>query len=608
VAVAFDSLPASPVLNRSATSPLTYSFTVNASQAYLLVGVEVTSTGAVVAVTSVTYGGQTCKRVGQQFWSTSFDVVEFWELQNPPTGANNVVVTATTNTDIFSAAVSLTGVDSTEAVRQTLGSAPASGTSISVTLPAVQDGSFVFSMAGTGGGAGPGFTGWNGNLLGLLNQSNTTAGDNAAFQYCIGSGGQSATLAHVMDSDFAGMVAVEIQAPISLQAENAPADVLLGVYGPIRYFPGTAFQPNAFQDSAFQVFGGVVGGGTGYNESLSETALAQESLKTVQGIAQPFSESALAQENLKTVQGMLAVLQEQALAQDNLAAAKAVPVTLAESALAQDALLSAEGFAQGLSEQALAQDTSKAGQGAAQGTSESALAQEATATAQGFAQGASESAAAQDVLSSTQTMLVSLSENAFAQETLLGAAGFPVGLSEQSLADVLIDNTYLPGQAGGAHAYNEGVAEQLLAQDIFKTAQFVLSGFAEAAAAQDILQTAQGMPSRQSDSALAQDALGSATAFAVSQADSALAQDSVLGAQGFAQTQDDVALAQDVVLSAQGMAQPFMESSLAQELINSADGMHLELSEVSLADVLYDSTLFKGGVKPQTGAVFVFED
>jgi hypothetical protein len=36
--------------------------------------------------------------------------------------------------------------------------------------------------------------------------------------------------------------------------------------------------------------------------------------------------------------------------------------------------------------------------------------------------------------------------------------------------------------------------------------------------------------------------------------------------------------------------------------------MHLELSEVSLADVLYDSTLFKGGVKPQTGAVFVFED
>jgi hypothetical protein len=592
--------PETPILGlqRSATSPLTYSFT-NTAGTYLLVGVEVTSTGAGSSVTSVTYAGTALTRVAQQTWSTAFNTVEFWELQSPATGANNVVVTAVTNTDIFSYAVSFTGVDKKKAVRQTAGSAPASGTTVSVTLPNVLTGSYVISMAGTGGGGGPGFTGWNSTLLGVLNQSNTTAGDNAAVQFAIGSDRQSAVFSHVVDSDFSGIVAVEIQAPAD-QAETATADVLLDLYGPFNALTG-ALQTTAFQSDAFQETASA-GGGTIHNVSLTETATntdlvvpglaipvsdtassaATDTLAAQQSFGQPLTESSTPDVLFGFTRMALAGTQsESASATDAASSNIAANASLAESASASDIQDSAAKFTASQADSASAADSLD--QALARWstlTADSTTATDALDRAILVARTLSESSTASDTVDALAAFGTAHAESTTASETLATVAGFTATLTESSPASETLATAQIMGASLTASAtasesvgYDTNaptISESATATDSLATNQALVATLSEAATASDSLGTAQAALASLSESAAAQDALDTNAAFAASLTESSTASDSAAATQAFAAELSESASPTDIALGRMQYSSTLLESAAADVLLNSA--------------------------------------
>jgi hypothetical protein len=592
--------PETPVLGlqRSATSPLTYSFT-NTAGTYLLVGVEVTSTGAGSSVTSVTYAGTALTRVAQQTWSTAFNTVEFWELQSPATGANNVVVTAVTNTDIFSYAVSFTGVDPKKAVRQSAGSAPASGTTISVTLPNVLTGSYVFSMAGTGGGGGPGFTGWNSTLLGVKNQSNTTAGDNAAVQFAIGSDFQSAVLSHVVDSDFSGIVAVEIQAPVD-QAETATADVLLDAYGPFNALAG-ALQTTAFQSNAFQEV--ASGGGTTYSEARLESVTTSDTLATAQVMPASISESSTASDALATAEifpanfafdthyafaedfansriSATATQADSASPTETLATGASFWASLSESTTASETLATAASVNATLAESAAASATQDAGVAIPLSLSESSTASDALDRAILVARTLSESSTLTDSVSAIATLVVPFSESTSASETLATVAGFTASPVETATASETLATAQIMGASLTASATaSESVgydtnaptlAESATASDALATTGALGATQTESATASDTLDTAQAALASLSESAGAQDALDTNAAFAASLTESSTASDSAAATQAFAAELSESASPTDTVLGLMQYSSTLLESAAADVLLNSA--------------------------------------
>lgn len=109
MAIAFDAATAQT--QTSGTSSQTFSHTCTGSNLILLVGVTVWNTGDIV--TGITYNGVAMTRLTRYVPSAAFNPVYLYYLLGPATGANNVVVSLSTNALIQGISVSYTGVKQT---------------------------------------------------------------------------------------------------------------------------------------------------------------------------------------------------------------------------------------------------------------------------------------------------------------------------------------------------------------------------------------------------------------------------------------------------------------------------------------------------------------
>ncbi len=154
MAIAFDSSSNGAALPGSS---LTYSHTCSGANRILFVGVDVFNPNT-DDVTSVTYGGLAMTQIIKTNISVQRDYLYY--LVNPPTGANNIVITKSTSVSIRSCSASYTGVkQSSQPDASASNTAASPVTSITKAITTIADNcwvvSFVFndanvSTAGTG--------------------------------------------------------------------------------------------------------------------------------------------------------------------------------------------------------------------------------------------------------------------------------------------------------------------------------------------------------------------------------------------------------------------------------------------------------------------------
>jgi hypothetical protein len=198
--------------------PLTFSFT-NTAGTYMLVSVAWGKRGSLTGsytIASVTYGGQSMSQEIAVQTDSNHDGVAFYSLLSPPTGANDIVVTATTagqfdaNSTIIAGAITFTGQHATPLVAAQTASAAqeAETTSTSLATPnATTTGNYaVWAHA-----CGAGITSVNQTESYRRNvNTNSTAG-NASMQYAAGTGSAiTGTFNH--GNDWAQTVVVEVAA------------------------------------------------------------------------------------------------------------------------------------------------------------------------------------------------------------------------------------------------------------------------------------------------------------------------------------------------------------------------------------------------------------
>lgn len=138
MAIAFDNATSS--IENSGTSPQTFSHTVTGTNLYLIVGILCQDSSG-NTISGVTYNGVSMTLIAAETQGGSATSL-LYGLVAPATGANNVVVSVSSNTDGWqSCAVSYTGVlqtGSVDASAQSSG-AGAGGGSMSVTTTVAND-------------------------------------------------------------------------------------------------------------------------------------------------------------------------------------------------------------------------------------------------------------------------------------------------------------------------------------------------------------------------------------------------------------------------------------------------------------------------------------
>lgn len=134
-----------------AGTSLTYSHTCSGSQRKLYVGVSLDNDGT-DKVSSVTYNGITMiltKKI-----SANAETCYLFELNNPPTGANNIVITTSTTQDIRSCSSSYTGVAQTTSDNSTTNTG-ASVSTLLTTLTTYNDNCWMVSYCQNTAGVAP---------------------------------------------------------------------------------------------------------------------------------------------------------------------------------------------------------------------------------------------------------------------------------------------------------------------------------------------------------------------------------------------------------------------------------------------------------------------
>lgn len=214
MAIAIDSeMPTNTGVNRvhDGGTTWTWSFT-NTAGTLVILGVsaaEVSAAGA--SITSATYGGQAMTSKVSLADGGGDAEVELFYLQNPPTGANNFVVTVaggfSSNGQNIGGAISLTGAKTGDPFLST-NTGSASSTSVTVNLSSVQSSSLVISLdaMGSSHAATPG----NRTKSWQADVDTQTAGNNAYFQRATGLSGTVAMTANCSGTDAILMVAGEI--------------------------------------------------------------------------------------------------------------------------------------------------------------------------------------------------------------------------------------------------------------------------------------------------------------------------------------------------------------------------------------------------------------
>jgi hypothetical protein len=108
--------------SKTAVPPYQWSHTTTGTNLFLYVGLAIGKvlTYPLASATSVTYGGSPLTKMDAESHSTGLVRVEIWYMVNPPTGANNVVVTIPLvpgdQTEFAGGAASFTGVDQTSPI------------------------------------------------------------------------------------------------------------------------------------------------------------------------------------------------------------------------------------------------------------------------------------------------------------------------------------------------------------------------------------------------------------------------------------------------------------------------------------------------------------
>lgn len=107
MAIAFDAA-SNGTDNSPNSSPMTLSHTCTGSDRFLVVGLYTAASNS--RTTSVTYNGVAMTQAIKNENNPSGETTEIWYLMNPASGANNIVITLSTDTPIEVCAASYTGV------------------------------------------------------------------------------------------------------------------------------------------------------------------------------------------------------------------------------------------------------------------------------------------------------------------------------------------------------------------------------------------------------------------------------------------------------------------------------------------------------------------
>jgi hypothetical protein len=208
------------LFSEGTTGALTAAFN-NVAGTYLLVGIAWGKRGSLTGawtVTGVTYGGVSMSEIEATKIQTDsdHDGVVFYELVNPPTGSNDIVVSTNgvplldANSTIIASPISFTGQHATPLISSNCTAArrEADGNSISLQTPInTTTGNIAVWVAGCGGT----ITAINQTQSALKNvNTNSTAG-NSGLNYASGNGSQlTGTFTH--NTDWAQIAVVEVQA------------------------------------------------------------------------------------------------------------------------------------------------------------------------------------------------------------------------------------------------------------------------------------------------------------------------------------------------------------------------------------------------------------
>lgn len=206
-AVTFDAVgPSSAGTANTATTSLTWSHTCSGTNRLLVVVVgfsAATDTGK--SITSVTYNGVTMNSEGLvHSGGGTAGFVQMFSLKAPATGANNVVVTASTTVGLEAGSVSFNGVDQTTPT-QNFNSASGSGVGPSLAVT-----STVGDMVIDGEANGTNIPVTTKTARWSVASSNSTRAGNAGSSTAAGAA--SVTMGYTTSSDSWGMVGLDVKA------------------------------------------------------------------------------------------------------------------------------------------------------------------------------------------------------------------------------------------------------------------------------------------------------------------------------------------------------------------------------------------------------------
>ena len=272
-----------------------------------------------------------------------------------------------------------------------------------------------------------------------------------------------------------------------------------------------------------------LGGGTIYNESISESASASDSLSALAVFGGALSESASAADTLAASAALAGALSEAASAADVVAAAAAFAGALSEAASASDdidASIGAATYAVALDESVSASDVLAASAQMNAAMSESASASDALSAASIMVGQLSESVSPVDAIAASGVLAASINESATAADVLSSSAVRMGALSESASAADSIDAEI------GAVTYAAELVESVSAADSYTAAAVFASEIVEAVTAQDAVTAAAVLSAVLAEVASADDAVAGSLVLAGAIAEAVSAADGWVGAVG----------------------------------------------------------------------------
>lgn len=126
---------------------LTFAHTCTGENRALVVAISVPAADNVNHISGVTYGGQAMTLVGPSYTGPGTGQLTSFILINPPSGANNVVITLLDSQPVYAASASYTGVKQTGQPAQDNNTATDPNTTASVSVTTTDNNAWLISCA-----------------------------------------------------------------------------------------------------------------------------------------------------------------------------------------------------------------------------------------------------------------------------------------------------------------------------------------------------------------------------------------------------------------------------------------------------------------------------